>query len=100
MSKLILSKGCSKYGAQMGRPNILPSDTQVPIKLQMQRLRWVSGDYDQWGAYWGGGSGDYVYCAFAYHDLAMNVFVFVRAENREQAKLEVREILPNASFHR
>src|ERR1035441_2568759 len=62
--KLNLSKACSSRGADMGRPNRLPSDILAPIKLRMERLKWVDGDYDAGGSYWGGGSGDFIYCAW------------------------------------
>lgn len=53
MEKLKLKQGCSLIGAQMGRRNELPDDVSAPIKLQMERLRWIDGDYDHGGAYWG-----------------------------------------------
>jgi len=92
--KLILSNGSSPRGAQMGRRNILPNDINAPIKLRMERLKWVDGDYDQWGAYWGRSETD-VYCAWN-----EEVQVFVRATIRSSAKLSVRDILPNATFYR
>jgi len=92
--KLTLPNGSSARGAQMGRRNILPDDVNKPIKLRMEKLRWVDGDYDSFGAYWGN-SGDNVYCAWM-----DNVRVFVRATNRETAKEEVRDLLPNATFFR
>ena len=90
---LILDSGSSKYGAQMGRRNVLPADVNAPIKLRMEKLRWVDGDYDQFGAYWGGGSGDNVYCA---HTPANRVFV--RSNSRANAKEKVRAILSKARF--
>lgn len=87
-----------RYGAPMGRSNILPNDTDEAVKLQMVKLRWV-GDYDEGGAYWGGGSGSDIY--YAKGDATdVVVEVFVRAKNRKEAKAEVREMLPNARFHR
>lgn len=98
--KLILPNGSSKYGARMGRRNVLPLDINTPIKLQMERLKWVDGDYDQGGAYWGGGSGDNVYCAFAYAPASIDfsTAIFVRAKSRIEAKELVREYLPNCRF--
>ncbi len=93
--KLTLPNGSSATGSQMGRRNQLPDDREATIKLRMERLRFVSGDYDQWGAYWGGGSNSWIYCAWL-----DQVRVFVRAENREQAKLKVRDTLPQANFYR
>ena len=94
MRKLVLPNGSSKYGAQMGRANVLPHDCAGPIKLQMQKLKWVNGDYDEKGCYWGGGSGDNIYCAW--NDDAR---VFVRAFTRQQAKCEVWCFFPHARFY-
>lgn len=88
----------------MGRPNQLPDDVNAPVKLRMERLKWVDGDYDQFGAYWGGGSGDFIFYAYgtAYHAIknAEPVSVFVRAYKREAAKVLVQNILQNATFYR
>ena len=82
----------------MGRSNRLPDNTDEAVKLQMVRLRWVDGDYDQGGVYWGGGSGDYIY--FAKGDASdVVVEVYVRAKRRKDAKAEVRKLLPNARFY-
>lgn len=95
-------------GSRMGRSNILPfqfmGTNAEPIKLQMERLKWVDGDYDQKGAYWGGGNGDSVYCAYAYVyppvDMDFSAVVFVRAKSRKVAKRLVREHFPKAKFYR
>ena len=104
MNKLVLPSGSSNRGAQMGRSNILPTDENVAVKLQMEKLKWVDGDYDQFGAYWGGGTGDNVYCAFGewsrYGYSFQEVKVFVRAKSRNEAKELVREYLPNCLFYR
>jgi len=93
--KLILDKACNKYGAQMGRRNELPVDVNAPVKLQMQKLRMVDSDYDQGGAYWGCGWGvNHIYCAFA-----DGIKIFVRANNREDAKDSVQQFLINARFY-
>jgi hypothetical protein len=97
----------------MGRRDLLPDDPEAPIKLRMVRLRMVDGCYDQWGAYWG--SGTPLYCAFRYEPLEradkggefeefsskhLEASIFVRARNREAAKAEIRETLPEAKFYR
>lgn len=97
--RLKLASGSSKYGAQMGRANKLPIDPNAPIKLRMERLRWVGGDYDQWGAYWGHGSGSDVYCAWGEDD-EVQVRVFVRGHSRLAARRLVRQVLPAATFYR
>ena len=101
--KLNLSKACSSRGADMGRPNRLPSNILAPIKLRMERLKWVDQDYDAGGAYFGGGNGDYIYCAWCVpetsHPLPL-VQIFVRVKNRRDARVAVRDILPHATFFR
>ena len=94
-----LPNASSPRGAAMGRPNILPTNRGVNIKLRMERLRWVDGDYDSGGAYWGGGRG-FIYCAQGERDGEdLAVEVFTRAGTRAEAKANVREILPNARFY-
>ncbi len=93
--KLVLSSGSSKYGAQMGRGDTLPENLNEPIKLRLERLRWVSYDYDQFGAYWGHTPNEFIYCAFT-----DGYRMFVRANNRDKAKRLVRETLSQAKFYR
>lgn len=97
--KLVLEKAYSMYGADMGRANRLPDNRNAKAKLQLQRLKFVDGDYDVGGAYWGGGCGTYIYCAFG--DIEeVNARVFVRAADRDGAKKQVWDKLPNATFYR
>jgi hypothetical protein len=92
-------------GSQNGRPdNIpLPIRSLASVKLHMVRLKWVDGDYDQGGAYWGN-NGSHVYCAYAnvVNPLTGNYFpflqIFVKALTRADAKGFVRSKLPNAKF--
>ena len=84
-------------GSQMGRRNELPKDTNEPIELRMERLQFVDGDYDKWGAYWGANGCNHVYCAWGECE-ETQVRVFVRAQDRVMAKARVLEILPNATF--
>jgi|ERR1035441_1505720 hypothetical protein len=84
-------------GSEMGRRNVLPADTQAPIKLRLAKLRWVDGDYDEQGAYWGHGPGlADVFCAW---DEA-GVRIYIRGRNRESAKQGVWKVLPKAKFFR
>jgi hypothetical protein len=94
MKRLTLPSGVSRRGAQMGRQDVMPKDLTIPIKLQMERLKWVDHDYSQFGCYWGGGEGDYIYCAWN-----APVYIFVRAKTRQEAKEQVRETIPNARFY-
>lgn len=106
MNKLSLPSGTTGFfndqnvwtptGSQMGRRNTLPDDRNVSPKLRLVRLRWVSGDYDQWGAYWGRNGCNHVYCAWGPTD----VQIFVRGITRTEAKDKVRELLPKAKFYR
>ena len=86
-------------GSGMGRTNLLPfqfmGTNAVPIKLQMERLKWVDYDYDSAGCYWGRSNNDHIYCAWK-----DNVQVFVRTINRAAAKKAVRDLLSAATFYR
>lgn len=83
-------------GSRMGRRSSrIQSD--LPVRVYLRKLRWVDGDYDEQGAYWGGGRGDHIY--WANFDLGeSNEDIFVRAFSREEAKELVREQIPNAKF--
>ncbi len=108
LSKLTLPSGSSARGADMGRPSLYPEDRNAPIKLQMERLRWVDGDYDQRGAYWGGNAGKsygeytHIYCAFVGDGVSLDhpsIRIFVRAKDRTDAKKQIRQQLPKARFY-
>ena len=100
-----LTKVDCKYGAPMGRGNRIPiMDVQqgVPYydvgpecKLYLRRLDFIDGCYDTGGAYWGAP-------ANLYHAVNADrtVEVFVRANSREEAKANVREIIPSVEFFR
>ena len=89
-----------KYGAPMGdRGDRGPSDDNY--KFHLQRIIFVGGDYDKAGTYWGGGRDtDPLYGYMGYDEEDGLVRGFVRAENREQAKEEVKYEYPNARFYR
>lgn len=84
-----------KYGAPLGRPNTLPEDISKPQKLHLRVVRMVSSDYDSGNAYWGGYPSPPLFVA--YND---ETIVFVRGDDREEAKENVQNILPNAKFYR
>jgi len=98
MKKELSAVSC-KYGAPMGRRNIIPDDIETAGKLYLNRLEWVDGDYDKGGAYWGGGMGDSIYRASG-ETATETVEVFVRAVTREDAKAEVTELIKSAKFYR
>lgn len=78
----------------MGRPSD-KLDPDQPYKFHLIRLKWVDGDYDQGGAYWGNSGGTSIY--WAYDD---EVQVFVRAASRDRAKQQILEKAPQAKFYR
>lgn len=89
-------------GSQNGRPNIIPhglnQNGAEPVKLHLERLKWVDGDYDQGGAYWGR-SNTNVYIAWGKWTANMVfVQVFVRANSRKDAKILVRDHITLAKF--
>lgn len=97
--KLTLEKACDSRGASMGRADTLPENRAEAVKLRLTPLRWVGGDYDQGGAYWGNSGGTRIYCAWG-DASEVAVRVFVRAADRAEAKELVREKLCNAKFYR
>jgi hypothetical protein len=75
-------------GAPMGRRNNIPSDMSTLGKLRLERLKWVDGDYDQGGAYFGNTGKDYIYWAYGETDTEQ-VDIFVRAVSRVEAKARI-----------
>lgn len=90
-----LSNASSSRGAQMGRPSNYPHNPNSPVRLSLERLRLVDGDYDTGGAYWGGG-GEPMYRAVG----EGGVELFVRAKSRQQAKAAINARIPGARFYR
>ena len=84
----------SKYGAPMGRRDQLPEDRNTAVVLEIQRLMWVDGDYDEQGAYWGHVEGDYIW-RFTGEDTDF----FARAKTEAEAVAALRETLPHAIVH-
>lgn len=93
-----LSSGSSIRGAQMGRPDHI-SEPAFPVRFHLRPLRWVDWDYDQAGAYWGGGEGNFIYHAWG-DASEEEQEVFIRAYNRDEAKREILSLFPNARFYR
>lgn len=92
MSKIILSKVNSQYGAPLGRQSDLLIEGD---KLRLQRMQLVDGDYDTGGAYWGAGVPMWVA-----EDTEGNR-VYFRACNRTHAKQTIRnDYCPEARFYR
>ena len=92
-------------GALMGRPDNIPECVRFlsSVKLRLERLKMYDGDcYDAGGCYWGSGNGTTsMYCAWGKYGVSFAlVQVFVRSSNRNDARVAVRDILPNARFYR
>lgn len=84
----------------MGRRSHVPDRHAAP-KLHLEKLRWVDGDYDQGGAYWGNSGGTFIYRAEGEAEGVDERYdIYVRAANREHAKAKVRELVPAARFFR
>ena len=83
----------------MGRSNQVPDDIQTASKLYLEKLKWVCGDYDSGSVYWGGGTNDFIYRASGETN-EEQIEIFVRAKNRDEAKLKVRSTFQNARFYR
>jgi hypothetical protein len=100
--KLQLEYITAKYGAQMGRMNRLPANTNANIKLHLERMSMVDGDYDSFGVYWGKVEGKDMYVAWRdlNHTVNQAVRVYVKTATRQEAKEEILAILPNAKFYR
>lgn len=93
-----LSNGSSQRGAQMGRRDSI-TEPDYPVKMHLVKLRWVDGDYDRGGAYWGGGMGNNIFHAWGDGNHGEQE-MFIRANDRFHARLMVRKEFPNARFYR
>lgn len=81
----------SRFGAPMGRHS---DEIPAGVKVHLQRVPMVDGDYDPGGAYWGGPSPTTgaIYCAWSDSGLVR----YFRAHSREDAKAK----LPGCKFFR
>lgn len=93
-----LSNGSSIRGAQMGRADHI-TEPDYPVKFHLRPLRWVDGDYDEAGAYWGGGEGNFIFHAWG-DGAQEEQEMFTRSYCREEAKREILSLFPNARFYR
>jgi len=83
-------------GSAMGRKS-MPGQCAKPVKCYLRKLKWVDGDYDSQGAYWGYVAGTNIYWA-NFDTEETNEDIFVRATSRDDAREQVRTKLPNAKF--
>ncbi|WP_142994556.1 hypothetical protein [Thalassospira xiamenensis] len=86
----------SEFGAPMGRPDNI-CNTDYPVQFELERLKWVDGDYDVGGAYWGRPDNDYIYRAEGESPDALEC-VFVRGRSLDEVKAEIIKIYPQATF--
>lgn len=81
-------------GARMGRANVIPED-YAGEKLSLRRVPFQNGGYDPGGAYWGTPAD--LWCAWGETE-SEQLEIYVRASDRELAKLEIRKNLRTATF--
>jgi hypothetical protein len=82
----------------MGRGDTT-SDASAPVEFEIVRLRWVDGDYDEGGAYWGRdtASREYIFRAAGESEAGPEE-VFLRARTLDDAKAQVLAAYPEATF--
>lgn len=92
-----LAKLDCKYGAPMGRGQILPVDSlAVDWKCNAQRVTLDTGGYDRGGAYWGIGAP--LFWIFDRETGGARLSYFLRAHNRDLAISQMKRHLPNLRF--
>lgn len=84
-----LPKVDNRYGAPMGRPE-WTNDFTKPCRCF--KVKFVDGDYDEGGAYWGGPAD--LYCATN----GEGVQVFMRADSRRMAKGMFKNTYPQIKW--
>jgi len=79
-----------KYGAPMGRTEVLNDlYLNLPVKARCFKVKFVDGDYDDGGTYWGGYPSPPLYCATKQKGTVTDgdgLLMFTRAFNRMDAK--------------
>ena len=93
-----LLNASGRFGAAMGRKDCV-TEPDFPVKFNLVKLRWVSGDYDQGGAYWGNSGGTDIFHAWGYGE-EFEQELFIRALTRKEAKAAVLARFPRATFYR
>jgi len=87
----------SKAVGSMGRGYVI-SEPSYPVKFRLYRVPLTKDGYDSGGAYWGtGGKADPLYHAYGEGEFEIQE-LFIRAENRREAKKHIRKHFPNARF--
>lgn len=92
-----LPSAASMFGAQMGRkPN--HGDPAAALKFTIEKLRWVDGDYDPGGAYWGYVAGTHIYRCEADGAEDETVTEWLRGVSRGDVKEQLLAMYPAARF--
>lgn len=92
------SKGCSVFGASMGRRS--ESLEGLEGRARLARVPACDGgDYDPGGAYWGGLWASPLWCAWGETAEEQREH-YVRAPSREAAKAALRARFPALKFYR
>lgn len=91
-------------GAPMGRRDDR-GDPAMPYKVHLQVMPMVDGCYDRGGAYWGSGNSTigWMYRAYSTFEDEFGldeIQMFIRAKDRDDAKAQVLDQYPNATFYR
>ena len=91
--RLTLDQVPCRYGAPMGRADTLPDDLEDEVELFVAQMPLVDGDYDEGGAYWGGGDHKigWMFCAYSTDN---RIQVFARALTAQLAAAKVYERIP------
>ena len=89
------STAYDQRGASMGRANHI-TDTEWEGKTHLELVPINLGGYDPGGAYWG--LGEPLFVAYFDGEEEENEF-FCRAQNRAEAKKEIRKHFPKIKFY-
>lgn len=92
-----LPKGYNQYGAFMGRRGCT-NERWGAIKMHLCKIPLNQGGYDSGGAYWGYGQ-QLLWRAWGDGPTEQQE-LWLRADNRDEAKQIVRKTFPKATFYR
>ena len=102
MARPKLSKAFDKFGASMGRRNVLDDlECHDEPKWSLYKMPINDGGYDSGGAYWGIGSRTSGVMFHAYCDGPKFVnHIYIRSVTRLGAKQKIRELFSGSKFYR
>ena len=85
----------SPRGAPMGRPEIVTTHWAI---VKVFKVKMVDGDYDDGGAYWGGGPGTQpLYCCEG-HNEDGDIRLFTRADSLDEAREAFKARYPGLTY--